>query len=293
MAPIAWSDVVGYASQLSVTSPSAQTLILDYVNITLSVRIFGGEDVPKTKLARVLLACHLATLATPDRWHRDITRRGRAEAGVHDPADSDRLRPLLDAQWIRAVVLRHAQELAASAHAGGGMLTIRGAARWLLRNLRAVTKELGAALNDRVWREIRAKLGSLANRQVKVGWLDSGEMQEGSDLSLAEIAAIQEWGAPNANIPAREPLRRTFTEAEGREENARMCTRLARSLINDKIEVDQALGLLGAWGVSAVQRRIRMGLPPPLRPATVAAKGSSAPLIDTGQLIQGVTWAVI
>lgn len=59
MAPIAWSDVVGYASQMSAVSATAQALILDYVNITMSVAIFGGEDAPKTKLARVLLACHL------------------------------------------------------------------------------------------------------------------------------------------------------------------------------------------------------------------------------------------
>ena len=59
MAPIAWSDVVGYAAQMSAVSATAQQLILDYVNITMSVVNFGGEDTPKTKLARVLLACHL------------------------------------------------------------------------------------------------------------------------------------------------------------------------------------------------------------------------------------------
>lgn len=65
MAAILWSDVTDLSAALSTTSLGAQTMILNYVNQTLSVRIFGGEDTPKTKLARALLAAHLATLATP------------------------------------------------------------------------------------------------------------------------------------------------------------------------------------------------------------------------------------
>lgn len=151
-----------------------------------------------------------------------------------------------------------------------------------------MTKELGAALDDRVWRTLRAKVADIANHKVKVGWLDDGQEHDG--ITLAELAVIHEFGTEN--IPAREPMRRTFTEPEGVEENAKICTRLARSLINDKLEVEQALGLLGAWGVSAVQRRIKMGLWPPLQPATVAAKGSSTPLIDTAALVNGLTWVV-
>jgi Protein of unknown function (DUF4054) len=59
VAAITWDDVVGYASQMAAVSATARALILDYVNITMSVDNFGGEDTPKTKLARVLLACHL------------------------------------------------------------------------------------------------------------------------------------------------------------------------------------------------------------------------------------------
>lgn len=65
MAPIAWSDVVDLSAAAASASIGKQTKILDYVNVTLSVRIFGGEDTPKTKLARSMLAAHIDTVLSP------------------------------------------------------------------------------------------------------------------------------------------------------------------------------------------------------------------------------------
>lgn len=70
MAAITWPDITGtppaagIASELTALSDvPAQTLILLLVNTTgINVANFGGEDAVKTKMARILLAAHMATM---------------------------------------------------------------------------------------------------------------------------------------------------------------------------------------------------------------------------------------
>jgi hypothetical protein len=62
MASISWSDVTAFSSGLSSVSSGAQTTILNHVNTTLAVDVWGGESSPKLKYARILLAAHFGTL---------------------------------------------------------------------------------------------------------------------------------------------------------------------------------------------------------------------------------------
>jgi hypothetical protein len=62
MAAITWTMVEAFAAELSTVPASAQTDILDYVNETLAVDHFGGEDSINTKLARIYLAAHHGTI---------------------------------------------------------------------------------------------------------------------------------------------------------------------------------------------------------------------------------------
>jgi hypothetical protein len=51
--------------------------------------------------------------------------------------------------------------------------------------------------------------------------------------------------------------------------------------------------MLGQWGAAAVKRTITSGqVTPPDAPGTIARKGSSTPLIDEGQLVNAITYAV-
>ena len=54
----------------------------------------------------------------------------------------------------------------------------------------------------------------------------------------------------------------------------------------------QLLNTLGAKAAADVKNTIRQGIPPPNSPETIRRKGSSRPLIDTGQLINAITWIV-
>lgn len=58
-------------------------------------------------------------------------------------------------------------------------------------------------------RELAANLGKSAN--LTVGWQD-GTTYPNSGMSVATVAAIQEFGAPSAGIPPRPFVRRTIAE---------------------------------------------------------------------------------
>lgn len=62
MASITWTDVTNHAPALSSVVAGAQTDILAYVNLLLTVSLFGGEAAAKTKMARVYAAAHFGTL---------------------------------------------------------------------------------------------------------------------------------------------------------------------------------------------------------------------------------------
>jgi len=124
--------------------------------------------------------------------------------------------------------------------------------------------------------------------RVKIGVLGSG--YHGPDLTNAELAAIHEFGAPRANIPERSFLRGTF-DAKNREWQ-KFAEKLLKAIAAGRIDADQALGLLGERAVADVRKTIRNGIAPPLKAATVRRKGSSKPLIDTGRLLQSISWSI-
>ena len=63
MAALVWDDVVAIAPELAGVAAGAQTAILGYVNESLNVAVFGGEEAHGTRLARSFLAAHLGSVA--------------------------------------------------------------------------------------------------------------------------------------------------------------------------------------------------------------------------------------
>lgn len=61
-------------------------------------------------------------------------------------------------------------------------------------------------------------------------------------------------------------------------------------VMRGQMSIEQALGQLGVMAKGDVQTEIRSGNFTPLAPATIKRKGSSRPLIDTGQLVQSIQW---
>lgn len=62
MAPVTWSDVTNFVSTLSTVAIGQQTDLLRMANETLNTDLFDGEDGIDTKLARIYLVAHFASL---------------------------------------------------------------------------------------------------------------------------------------------------------------------------------------------------------------------------------------
>ncbi len=134
-----------------------------------------------------------------------------------------------------------------------------------------------------------ARLQSLIGMRVDVGvFAEVGALPHtGADgLTVAGVAAVHEFGTADGRIPERSFLRATFDANNSR--YAGMAKRIAARVVDG----EDPEGLLTALGLTIagdVQERIAAGIEPTLAPATVARKGSSTPLIDTGRLRQSIS----
>lgn len=107
-----------------------------------------------------------------------------------------------------------------------------------------------------------------------------GAAEHDGGVTLAEIASFHEYGL---GVP-----RRSFIadwEDENRDRHKAQLRAMAKAVIDGKLpSVENALERLGLLYVGEIQRRIAQGIAPELAESTVKKKGSSVPLIDTGQL---------
>lgn len=115
-----------------------------------------------------------------------------------------------------------------------------------------------------------------------------GGGSSGEPLTLAEIAVIHEFGT--STIPARSFIRATI-ERHREEIEAMQAKLLKKMLPPEKMLKSKALGLFGTFLAGLIKRSISSAedMEPLKRPR---ANGSSHPLVDTGQLLNGITWAV-
>lgn len=150
-------------------------------------------------------------------------------------------------------------------------------------------------INDSPWRKLLKRLDDLDRLRVRVGVLASkgGNATEEDGITLVELAAIHEFGSPAAGIPERSFIRSTF---QIRRFNAMrtICTTLLKAVTEGKMDVRKALNVLGQWGAAEVKNTItEIDIPPPLAQATIDAKGSSRPLVDTGRMMNAISSEVI
>ncbi len=141
----------------------------------------------------------------------------------------------------------------------------------------------------RILRNLR-QLGKKADIGVFVG-VRSGAGESENGTSMALIAAVNEFGSSDGRVPERSFLRSTVDE-----NNAAYMNRLeratGRAIDQGRGVMRRELGLVGAKVAGDVQRKIRSLKEPPNAPSTIARKGSSNPLIDTGRLRQSIDWEV-
>lgn len=143
---------------------------------------------------------------------------------------------------------------------------------------------------DKGYRKLKRQVQSVASqRAVTVGVHDGvgGAAAGGGGASVADVASIHEYGL--GNVPERSFVR-GFAD-ENKADNDRVIKKAAEQVVKGA-DVTTVLDRAGLYLVGKMQGRIQGGIAPPLAAATVARKGSSTPLIDTGQLISSITHEV-
>lgn len=142
---------------------------------------------------------------------------------------------------------------------------------------------------DKGWDAFKAEMAQLAGSTIRVGVLgnDAKSKTPGDDATLAEIATFNEFGT--STIPARSFMRSTFDENGY---YAPFTTKVLKSVVAGRTSAANALQIVGLKIQSDVQKKIVALKSPPNAPATIAKKGSSNPLIDTGRLRQSITYEV-
>lgn len=141
---------------------------------------------------------------------------------------------------------------------------------------------------DRGWNELRKSLGQQP-MHVVVGVQGNDDAREGEGIGNVALAGVHEFGG--GNVPERSFLRSTLAANKSNYET--LVGKLTKAVVENRIDLHQALGLLGEKVVSDVRDRIeRDDLGVPLAQSTIDRKGSSVPLIDTGQLRNSITYEV-
>lgn len=172
----------------------------------------------------------------------------------------------------------------------------------------------GKALKAKL-KDIAKKLGESGT--VRVGFLENATYPDGT--SVAMVAAIQNFGAPGAGVPAR-PFFTGMVEREG----PTWGDKVAKVVVATGYDTARTLGLMGREIADELQDSIRETQEPPLSPVTIMLRSmrrenpdlkvtgatvgeaaarvaagesplsdtSTKPLIDTGDLLNAVDYEI-
>jgi len=140
-------------------------------------------------------------------------------------------------------------------------------------------------------KELKKLLKNIKSKdKLQVGIINAGKAVD-SDLTVATIGAIHEFGSATRGIPERSFIRETlFTKQK---DIQTMVSKQAGKAIEDEQPLNKTLGIIGEFTKGLIQESFTNNNWQSLKQSTIDAKGSSKPLIDTGQLRQSITWKVL
>lgn len=140
-------------------------------------------------------------------------------------------------------------------------------------------------------------LDQLGRKGVAVGFFDTAHYPDGTPV--AYVAAIQEFGSPQNNIPPRSFMRSTASEKS--EGWSKTLAQGANRVMAGKMDAEQMLGQFGLMVAGDIKSKIVEITSPALKSSTMSARRSrkadknpsSKPLVDTGLMLASVESKVI
>ncbi|MGJ0637428.1 hypothetical protein [Xenorhabdus bovienii] len=136
----------------------------------------------------------------------------------------------------------------------------------------------------------------LSKKQVKIGFFSQSQYPDGTPI--AYVAAIQELGYPEGGIPPRPFMRPAMSENQSKYSG--LMARAAQAAIKGNISVSDGLTQVGSVAAGDIKLAISAVTTPPLKDSTITTragrhskgKATNKPLVDTGQMLQAVAFAV-
>lgn len=120
---------------------------------------------------------------------------------------------------------------------------------------------------------------------VRVGFLSGARYPDGT--SVAMVAAIQNFGAPSRNIPPR-----PFFSNMIRDKSRGWAAGILKQLKATNYDADLTLQRVGEGIAGQLRQSIRDFDGVPLKPRTIARKGFDKQLVDTGHMLNSISYEV-
>lgn len=143
---------------------------------------------------------------------------------------------------------------------------------------------------------IKKMLRELESKEIRVGFFETAKYPDGTPI--AYVAAIQEFGY--GPIPPRPFMRPA--ELQNKNKWQAGIAQGVKAALNGQVTITNALEQVGMVAAGDVRKAIRAVTAPPLAESTIRARqsrkktkksASAKPLVDTGQMLQAVTSAVV
>lgn len=156
-----------------------------------------------------------------------------------------------------------------------------------------VTGTASYSVNIDNTKTITDQLKKLASLHVYVGVPEAEASRPGEPINNAELAYIQSNGSPLKNIPAR-PILEPVIKKNEKMISSRFQALATKSLNDPTVNINDELSKIGM----IVRDKVKDNFTnpdngwAPNSPATIAAKGSNKPLIDTGSLRKSIEYVV-
>lgn len=141
---------------------------------------------------------------------------------------------------------------------------------------------------DKIKATLESAPKEFENLVAQVGFPSGVNYEDGT--SVAYVAAIQEFGAPEVKIPPR-PFIQPTVKAK-KEEWTKIISKSVPKVVLGKATAFDVLDLVGRVASADIKETISKVTTPPLSPITIKRKGSAKPLIDTGLMLATVQNAV-
>lgn len=139
---------------------------------------------------------------------------------------------------------------------------------------------------DKGYQAFKKEIERAKNTYVKVGVMEAAGDYDA--ISVAEVAAINEYGTENN--PERPFMRNAYQR--NFDKLRFMVDKKYDDFLMARVSLFDALTAVGMFLQGEIQREIVNLKRPPNSPRTIELKGSSNPLIDSGQLRQSITYEI-